>query len=214
MQSSPKPELANDPEVAGQPVTTVQKAVQTAQVEAYALAAVSSSDDRKESAYDETAVSMAEEEPAYKDAISMAVAPVSPSRMKKSESDARLSHSRQMAPVPMQPQGDVAQNTEHNTEADSHIAENEFKQIKDQPLSTFSIDVDRASYANVRRFLNFAQLPPVDAVRIEEMVNYFRYQYAAPEGGASSQPFAVNMEQSTAPWNPRHKLVRIGLKGR
>ncbi len=111
------------------------------------------------------------------------------------------------------PQDTLAE-VEHNTEAYSHIAENEFKSVKDQPLSTFSIDVDTASYANVRRFLNSSQLPPVDAVRIEEMVNYFRYDYVAPKGGTSAQPFAVNMELSAAPWNPRHKLVRIGLKGR
>lgn len=102
----------------------------------------------------------------------------------------------------------------HNTESYSHMAENDFKSVKDQPLSTFSIDVDTASYANIRRFLNSSQLPPVDAVRIEEMVNYFRYDYVAPKGGDSSQPFAVNLEQTVAPWNPRHKLVRIGLKGR
>lgn len=217
-------EVPAKPEVSAQPVTT--KAAQTAPVEADALAAVSSGDDLKESAYDEAAVAVTEEEPAYKDASNIALAPVSPGMMKKSESAARLSRGggagmalsegkrRQMAPAPMQPPGDFAQNAEHNTEAYSHIAENEFKQIKDHPLSTFSIDVDTASYANVRRFLNSSQLPPVDAVRIEEMVNYFRYQYAAPKGGASSQPFAVSMEQSAAPWNPRHKLVRIGLKGR
>ncbi|MBN8540096.1 MAG: VWA domain-containing protein [Deltaproteobacteria bacterium] len=171
---------------------------------------------------------MTEEEPAYKDQssqVSQLAAPSAPSRMKKSEVVGRLSRSGDMGmgmasnmamrrPTPEGMAEPMATDVEHNTEAYSHIAENEFKKVQDQPLSTFSIDVDTASYANVRRFLNSSQLPPVDAVRIEEMVNYFRYQYTAPKGGASSQPFSVSMEQSAAPWNPRHKLVRIGLKGR
>lgn len=167
---------------------------------------------------DKTAVAMSEEEQAYKDQSSQVghlAAPSAPSRMKKSEVVGRVSRSADMgmgmAAGMAEP---MASSVEHNTEAYSHIAENEFKKVQDQPLSTFSIDVDTASYANVRRFLNSSQLPPVDAVRIEEMVNYFRYQYTAPKGGASGQPFAVSMEQSAAPWNPRHKLVRIGLKGR
>ena len=81
----------------------------------------------------------------------------------------------------------------------------------DQPLSTFSADVDTASYTNVRRFLTQGQRPPVDAVRIEELVNYFPYSYAPPTGTA---PFAVALEAASAPWAPEHRLVRIGLKGR
>lgn len=82
---------------------------------------------------------------------------------------------------------------------------------KDQPLSTFSIDVDTASYANVRRFLNAGQLPPRDAVRIEELVNYFRYEYPQPEGDV---PFSVMVDAAECPWNRGRRLVRIGLQGR
>lgn len=98
-----------------------------------------------------------------------------------------------------------------NTEEYSRIYENKFLEVMHDPLSTFSIDVDPASYANVRRFLSGGQLPPKDAVRIEELINYFTYDYPQPEGG---DPFAINVEMAACPWNPAHKLVRIGLKGR
>ncbi|WP_310414835.1 von Willebrand factor type A domain-containing protein, partial [Chamaesiphon sp. OTE_8_metabat_110] len=91
------------------------------------------------------------------------------------------------------------------------IADNQFYTADRQPLSTFSIDVDAASYSNVRRFINEGQLPPKDAVRIEEMVNYFPYDYPQPTG---DKPFSINTEVATAPWNPQHKLVQIGLQGR
>ncbi|MBK8953346.1 MAG: von Willebrand factor type A domain-containing protein [Chitinophagaceae bacterium] len=91
------------------------------------------------------------------------------------------------------------------------IVENKFLKATDNPLSTFSIDVDAASYSNVRRFLNQGQLPPAGAVRIEEMVNYFKYEYPQPE---KKDPFTVNTEISDAPWNSNHKLVLIGLQGR
>ena len=97
-----------------------------------------------------------------------------------------------------------------NTESYDRIYENDFLNAKDDPLSTFSIDVDTASYANVRRILNGGQLPPRGAVRIEEMINYFTYDYPQPEKGA---PFSVNTEIAACPWNPDHRLVRIGLKG-
>jgi Ca-activated chloride channel family protein len=93
----------------------------------------------------------------------------------------------------------------------AEIKENEFQRVADQPLSTFSIDVDTASYSNVRRFLNEGRLPPKDAVRIEELINYFTYDYEPPHDGT---PFATSMEAAVCPWNPQHKLVRIGLKGR
>ncbi|MBL6446573.1 von Willebrand factor type A domain-containing protein [Fulvivirga sp. 29W222] len=99
----------------------------------------------------------------------------------------------------------------HNTEEYDAIHENIFHGALKNPLSTFSIDVDAASYSNMRRFLNNGQLPPKDAVRIEEMINYFSYDYKQPE---STDPFSVNTEISTAPWNNRHKLVHIGLQGR
>jgi Ca-activated chloride channel homolog len=91
------------------------------------------------------------------------------------------------------------------------IADNQFYTADRQPLSTFSIDVDVASYSNVRRFINEGQLPPKDAVRIEEMVNYFPYDYPQPTG---DKPFSINTEVATAPWNPQHKLVQIGLQGK
>lgn len=98
-----------------------------------------------------------------------------------------------------------------NTENYATVRENDFKSTASAPLSTFSVDVDRAAYANVRRFLNNGQLPPVDAVRIEEMVNYFAYNYPQPEG---SDPFAVQTHLAVCPWNARHLMMKIGLKGR
>ena len=101
--------------------------------------------------------------------------------------------------------------SEFNTEAYAAVRENEFATVKDNPLSTFSIDVDTASYSNVRRFLNDEIRPPVGAIRTEELINYFRYNYLQPTG---DDPFTVNLEVSRAPWNPERELVRIGLKGR
>jgi len=92
-----------------------------------------------------------------------------------------------------------------------HFAENRFLRTADAPLSTFSIDVDTASYANVRRFLAGGRRPPRDAVRIEELVNYFRYASPRPEG---DDPFSVTAEAAECPWRPGHRLVRIGLEGR
>ncbi len=96
------------------------------------------------------------------------------------------------------------------TEQYDPIVENDFLPVRKHPLSTFSIDVDTASYANVRRFINEGRLPPPSAVRIEEMVNYFQYDYPPPE---DSEPFAVHLEVARCPWNGKHRLVRIGLKG-
>ena len=92
-----------------------------------------------------------------------------------------------------------------------YIAENGFRAVADTPLSTLSVDVDTASYSNVRRYLTEGQLPPRDAVRIEEMLNYFPYGYAPPTDGA---PFAASAEVTAAPWSEGHRLVRLGLKGR
>jgi Ca-activated chloride channel family protein len=99
-----------------------------------------------------------------------------------------------------------------NREQYAHIEENRFRATHDHPLSTFSIDVDRASYSNVRRFLlRERRLPPVDAVQIEEMINYFSYSYARPRGDA---PVAVTTEVGAAPWAPSHRLLRVGLASR
>jgi Ca-activated chloride channel family protein len=99
---------------------------------------------------------------------------------------------------------------EFNTEGYSTIHENGFKTVGMNPLSTFSIDVDAASYANMRRFINNGQKPPIDAVRIEEMINYFTYDYPQPE---DEHPFTVNYELSDCPWNRDNKLIHIGLQG-
>jgi len=100
---------------------------------------------------------------------------------------------------------------EFNTESYDYIQDNPFLAAVREPLSTFSIDVDTASYSNLRRFLDQGVLPPKDAVRIEEMVNYFSYDYSPPSGEV---PFSVHVETASAPWRPAHRLLRIGLKGR
>ncbi len=104
-----------------------------------------------------------------------------------------------------------AYNPNFNTEGYATIHENGYKDVLKQPLSTFSIDVDKASYANVRRFINMGQLPPMDAVRIEEMINYFKYDYPEPRG---KHPFSVYTELAACPWNPDHQLLHVGLKGK
>ncbi|MCI0639152.1 MAG: VWA domain-containing protein [Gemmataceae bacterium] len=96
-------------------------------------------------------------------------------------------------------------------ESYERIFDNAFLLAANHPLSTFSIDVDTASYSNVRRFLDIGRLPPKDAVRIEELVNYFRYEYSQPRG---EHPLAVHSEVAKCPWNPQHQLVRIGLQGK
>lgn len=97
-----------------------------------------------------------------------------------------------------------------NNEGYDFINENRFLKTTDNPLSTFSIDVDAASYSNVRRYLNSGHLPPEGAVRIEEMINYFKYDYPVPVG---EDPFSINTEISDCPWNKKHKLVVVGLQG-
>lgn len=96
-------------------------------------------------------------------------------------------------------------------ESYERIVENQFINPKETPLSTFAVDVDAASYANVRRFINNGQLPPKNAVRIEEMINYFKYNLPEPTSG---EPVAIQTELAAAPWNPQHQLVRIGLKAK
>ncbi|SNS56908.1 Ca-activated chloride channel family protein [Ekhidna lutea] len=103
------------------------------------------------------------------------------------------------------------QDNYHNTEEYSTIHENGFKKVLDNALSTFSIDVDAASYSNMRRFINNGQLPPKDAVRIEEMINYFNYEYENPTG---KDPFSINTEVARAPWNEKHLIAQIGLQGK
>ena len=102
-------------------------------------------------------------------------------------------------------------NRDFQREGYNRIYENEFMAVGANPLSTFGIDVDRASYSNVRRFIRGGQLPPADAVRIEELINYFTYDMTNPE---RPDPFSVQTEVGPAPWNPMHRLVRIGIQGR
>ena len=100
---------------------------------------------------------------------------------------------------------------EYNTEEYASLVENEFKNVKESPVSTFSSDVDKASYSNIRRFIMQGNMPPQDAVRVEEMINYFKYDYPEPK---DKHPFSITTEVSECPWNKEHRLVHIGLKGK
>lgn len=127
----------------------------------------------------------------------------------KAEAPARGARARQFAGE----QGGFvrAPSAEFNTEAYNAIRENTFLDARQNPLSTFSIDVDTASYSNVRRFLRDGATPPAGAIRTEELINYFTYNYPQPQNAA---PFSVNLEVASAPWDAKRGLVRIGLKGR
>ena len=120
---------------------------------------------------------------------------------------------RAVAPVAAPPPAPVDRTfrPSFNTEAYDRITDNPFIRVSQDPLATFSTDVDTASYANVRRFISQNQLPPKDAVRIEEMINYFSYDYPQPTG---PHPILAQMEVASAPWSPQHRLVRIGIKGK
>lgn len=98
----------------------------------------------------------------------------------------------------------------HNTESYSPIEENGFRSVKASPLSTFAVDVDGASYSNMRRFLMNGNLPQKDAIRVEELINYFEYDYPNPKG---EHPFSITTEIGNCPWNKNNKLVHIGLQG-
>ena len=100
---------------------------------------------------------------------------------------------------------------EFNTESYAFIEKSTFSNAFEDPLSTFSIDVDKASYSNVRRIINSGKTPPVDAVRIEEMINYFNYDYPQPE---KKVPFSVSTEFSSCPWNDEAQLIHIGIQGK
>ncbi|MFW5663735.1 MAG: YfbK domain-containing protein [bacterium] len=108
----------------------------------------------------------------------------------------------------------ASQDADYNSmddESYASVTETGFKEVVKDPLSTFSIDVDNAAYANIRRFINQGQLPPADAVRVEEMLNYFSYNYPEPRG---KHPFAVHTELSECPWNPHSQLLHVGLNAR
>lgn len=105
----------------------------------------------------------------------------------------------------------VVYQDEYDSESYAETVENPYFNTVQEPLSTFSIDVDRASYTNHRRFVESGELPPKFSVRAEEFINYFDYTYAQPHG---RDPFSILPEVTTCPWNPKNKLVRIALKGR
>ena len=119
---------------------------------------------------------------------------------------------QQSAPTSIaQSQIDSSLEPTSNTEEYNLINDNPFKVVKSNPLSTFSIDVDTASYSNLRRFITQGQLPPKDAVRIEELINYFTYDYPQPK---ANNPFSITTEISDSPWNNQHQLVHIGIQGK
>ena len=141
---------------------------------------------------------------------------IGPAPLREKEYAAGEMEARRDLSIKTQPSGVVVinQNTvppNFNTEEYDYIKENEFKDAARNPLSTFSIDVDTASYSNLRRVVNDGQLPPSDAVRIEEMINYFDYDYPQPAG---EHPFSITTEAASCPWNGENRLVHIGLQGK
>jgi len=133
------------------------------------------------------------------------------SSKESSTSSSNSNMSLNTASSPMMEQKGDSENDSTKSEKYAEIDENPFLETSRAPLSTFSIDVDTASYANVRRYLNDGMLPPRDAVRIEELVNYFEYDYPTPVGDV---PFSVTTEVANAPWNAKHRIVSIGLQGK
>ncbi len=117
-------------------------------------------------------------------------------RMEKLQEE--LSRQKQISPV-------------SNEESYDAFVENPFELTRNQPLSTFSIDVDNASYSNIRRMINNGETINKNAVRVEEMINYFKYSYPQPK---NDDPFSINTEYNEAPWNPNHKLLKVGLQGK
>lgn len=117
---------------------------------------------------------------------------------------------RMVAPAPMASQFVMRDSAAMEyREQYQNLPDNPIRSVAETPVSTFSVDVDTGSYANVRRFLNQGSLPPEGAVRLEEMVNYFPYDYALPTDGT---PFGVTTEVAPSPWNPHTRLLRIGIK--
>lgn len=147
-----------------------------------------------------------------------APAPQAPSVTSKSQLDTNNQGITATSDEALAPEGEI--NTEKKETEESRdssqeeynlINENPFQLVKASPLSTFSIDVDSASYSNMRRFINQGQLPPSDAVRIEELINYFTYDYPNP---TNNKPFSLTTEIAQSPWNNQHKLIHIGLQGK
>jgi Ca-activated chloride channel family protein len=143
--------------------------------------------------------------------LTLGKAPASAPQTTRNWSDALGSVGRQPSQLYQQAPPASTYWQPRDDESYDHIVENDWFTTLDKPLSTFSVDVDAASYSNVRRFLTEGQLPPVDAVRIEELINYFDYDYPNPRG---HEPFSIVTEVADAPWNRNHKLVHIGLQGK
>jgi len=152
------------------------------------------------------AISMVKEEKIR--TLSQQAVPTKRIAVKKSKPDRSIGYA-----LPAPAHHDIVMPTVHawNTESYNAVTENGFINTGNDPLSTFSIDVDTASYSNIRRFINQGSMPPVGAVRIEEMINYFPYDYPQPSG---KHPFSVTTELGPCPWNDKHQLVRIGLKAK
>jgi Ca-activated chloride channel family protein len=129
----------------------------------------------------------------------------------RSTEPARTEAQMKLASAPMRPMPMYTLQPSVDTERYQHQQDNGVQVVAEQPVSTFSIDVDTGAYANVRRFLNDGRLPPQDAVRVEEMINYFDYEYATPN--SRDIPFRVSTELAAAPWNSQALLMRIGIKG-
>jgi len=134
-----------------------------------------------------------------------------PTAYSKKEAAARMFNDGQFPRELDDPNQSANERTEFNTAACDRIYDNPFLTVQDHPLSTFSIDVDTASYSNVRRFLNEGRLPPKDAVRLADFVNYFHYDYPQPQG---EHPMSIQAEIAACPWNSGHRLARIGLQGK
>src|SRR5262245_31215706 len=118
----------------------------------------------------------------------------------------------QMKAMPNAAPAEAVDKSEPNIEVYEKLVENPFQLASREPLSTFSADVDTASYSNVRRFLfDEGKLPPPGAVRVEELINYFRYNYPGPTDDA---PVAMNPELTACPWNAKHRILRIGVQSR
>ncbi len=128
---------------------------------------------------------------------------------RKSVTTAKVTALNKQVPNPTDKDNAIPE--ESRGETYDSIEENPFLVARANPLSTFSIDVDTAAYSNIRRYINQGQLPPKDAVRIEELINYFNYEYPQPEG---DKPFSITTELAESPWNPNHKLVHVGLQGK
>lgn len=145
-------------------------------------------------------------------ACTSSTSPTSQNELAKTKPNYSTANSNTMANAPMGLTREAAdEEKSSNGERYAKIEENPFLEAARAPLSTFSIDVDTASYTNVRRFLKDGSLPPKDAVRIEELVNYFEYDYPQPVGNV---PFSVNTEVAACPWTKQHKIVSIGLQGK